>query len=120
MPTRNRYPGRCSGCSADVAALAGVLGRKIRRRFTVKCLRCAGVTEADLPPLPEPRVARKLDDNEDVDCDDPDNAAPPVPAYVRHRDGRRSIVTYFPVTGATIYQNRNGRCIDAPCCGCCS
>jgi hypothetical protein len=23
-------------------------------------------------------------------------------------------------SGETIYQNRNGRCEDAPCCGCCS
>jgi predicted ATPase len=23
-------------------------------------------------------------------------------------------------SGATIYQNRRGRCEDAPCCGCCS
>jgi hypothetical protein len=23
-------------------------------------------------------------------------------------------------TGAEIYQNRLGRCIDAPCCGCCN
>jgi hypothetical protein len=22
-------------------------------------------------------------------------------------------------SGATMRQNRNGRCIDAPCCGCC-
>lgn len=29
------------------------------------------------------------------------------------------VVTRF-AGGATVYQNRNGRCIDAPCCGCCS
>jgi len=23
-------------------------------------------------------------------------------------------------SGAEVYVNRNGRCIDAPCCGCCS
>ena len=23
-------------------------------------------------------------------------------------------------SGATVYQNRRGRCIDAPCCGCCT
>jgi hypothetical protein len=27
---------------------------------------------------------------------------------------------YFPTTGNTIIQNVNGRCEDAPCCGCCS
>jgi len=23
-------------------------------------------------------------------------------------------------SGGTFYQNKNGRCIDAPCCGCCT
>jgi hypothetical protein len=27
---------------------------------------------------------------------------------------------YFPSTGSYAYQNRNGRCEDAPCCGCCT
>lgn len=30
------------------------------------------------------------------------------------------ITTYFPSTGATVTQNARGRCIDSPCCGCCS
>ncbi len=29
------------------------------------------------------------------------------------------IVTRFN-SGAEVYQNRKGRCEDAPCCGCCS
>jgi hypothetical protein len=27
---------------------------------------------------------------------------------------------YSPTTGNEWYQNKNGRCEDAPCCGCCS
>lgn len=27
---------------------------------------------------------------------------------------------YSPSTGNEWYQNKNGRCEDAPCCGCCS
>ena len=27
---------------------------------------------------------------------------------------------YFPSTGETMTQNVNGRCEDAPCCGCCT
>ena len=30
-----------------------------------------------------------------------------------------SIVTRFN-SGAEVYVNRAGRCLDAPCCGCCS
>jgi hypothetical protein len=26
----------------------------------------------------------------------------------------------FRIGGHEYYQNKNGRCIDAPCCGCCS
>jgi len=27
---------------------------------------------------------------------------------------------YLPSTGTTLYQNKAGRCEDAPCCGCCT
>lgn len=40
----------------------------------------------------------------------------------RRRGGRpygRSTYTRF-ADGAEAYVNRNGRCEDAPCCGCCS
>jgi hypothetical protein len=36
-------------------------------------------------------------------------------------DGAKRITrTYFPSTGNEYFQNANGRCEDAPCCGCCS
>jgi hypothetical protein len=37
----------------------------------------------------------------------------------RARRDRGSSVTRFN-SGAEVYTNRNGRCEDAPCCGCCS
>ncbi len=43
-----------------------------------------------------------------------------APAPRRHTRGRRSTYAYFPSSGVTLYQNENGRCEDAPCCGCCS
>lgn len=109
MPT-NRYPGECRSCGVDVPAEAGELGKRERGRYgrswtPVYCKSCAG--------QPAGRDG-------DADCGDADNAPPPVPPSFRHADGRRSITTYFPNTGAVIYQNSNGRCIDAPCCGCCS
>lgn len=45
-----------------------------------------------------------------------------VPGAVPPARNARSVATTF--MGAhgpsTVYQNRNGRCIDAPCCGCCT
>jgi hypothetical protein len=43
-----------------------------------------------------------------------------APAKATPRASRyRSTYTRFS-SGAEIYTNKNGRCIDAPCCGCCS
>ena len=36
------------------------------------------------------------------------------------KKGARVSSIHFPSTGTTIYQNSRGRCIDAPCCGCCT
>jgi hypothetical protein len=49
-----------------------------------------------------------------------DNAPASAPRS-RSRYGRsaRSTLTRFS-SGAEIYTNVRGRCIDAPCCGCCS
>ena len=47
------------------------------------------------------------------------NNAPPTPprrGYEKYKSHR----FYFPSTGGELYQNKNGRCEDAPCCGCCS
>jgi len=32
----------------------------------------------------------------------------------------RYISDVFRIGGHEYYQNKNGRCIDAPCCGCCT
>lgn len=37
----------------------------------------------------------------------------------RPKSSRGSRYTRFS-SGAEVYTNRNGRCEDAPCCGCCS
>ena len=37
----------------------------------------------------------------------------------RSSDRYQSNYAYFPSTGGEWYQNKNGRCEDAPCCGCC-
>ena len=44
--------------------------------------------------------------------------------YVAHlacsKSGQSEVVVTRFSSGAEVYQNRNGRCEDAPCCGCCS
>jgi hypothetical protein len=44
--------------------------------------------------------------------------------YVAHIDchstGRPRVIATTFSSGDTVYQNINGRCEDAPCCGCCS
>lgn len=46
-------------------------------------------------------------------CNEDADLAPPPPAD-------EVVEFYFPATGTTLYQNANGRCEDAPCCGCCT
>jgi len=33
---------------------------------------------------------------------------------------RRTVSDTVETSGGTFYRNRNGRCEDAPCCGCCT
>ena len=33
---------------------------------------------------------------------------------------RRTVSDTFETSGGVFYRNRNGRCEDAPCCGCCT
>jgi len=34
--------------------------------------------------------------------------------------GEPEVTTFRLSSGVELYQNRNGRCEDAPCCGCCT
>ena len=45
-----------------------------------------------------------------------------VVAHLNCKESGKSEVVefYSPVTGWSGTQNRNGRCEDAPCCGCCT
>ena len=41
-------------------------------------------------------------------------------APVNYRSRSRYVSDTFKTSGGTFYRNRNGRCEDAPCCGCCT
>ena len=45
-----------------------------------------------------------------------------VPGGMPNNSASKSTATTFIGAGgaSTVYQNRNGSCIDAPCCGCCT
>jgi hypothetical protein len=44
-----------------------------------------------------------------------------VVAHLACRSSGKAEVVYTRFSsGAEVYQNRRGRCEDAPCCGCCS
>lgn len=48
-------------------------------------------------------------------------AGAPVARSYGRRSSRRYGSSYTRFSGGgEMYQNRGGRCIDAPCCGCCS
>jgi len=53
------------------------------------------------------------------------NGVPHVYGYIgfkartRYSGRYQSHVIYFPGSGESMKVNKRGRCIDAPCCGCC-
>jgi hypothetical protein len=42
------------------------------------------------------------------------------PVLVSHASNDSSVSDVIRTSGGTFYRNKNGRCIDAPCCGCCT
>ena len=85
-----KYPGTCRACGARLPK--GTRAEWLGRGH-VECIDCSGDS-----------------------CSDCDGEGKLFGG--RDRD-RGSVYTRFS-SGAEIYTNRNGRCEDAPCCGCCS
>ena len=49
------------------------------------------------------------------------SARRPVLVQQQHNDRVSDTIVFFGDSGAKeFYRNRNGRCEDAPCCGCCT
>lgn len=82
--------------------------KQMQARFAGECQKCTQRFPAGAPINFHGRGQV-----EHQDC----ATAPPAPIGGRPR--RISSVTRFS-SGAVVYQNYNGRCEDAPCCGCCS
>lgn len=75
--------------------------KTLTARFPGACRGCRGSIEPG-----DKIVNMGRGRNYHVDCDDP--------------GGSDIIECYSPTTGNRWYINRNGRCEDAPCCGCCT
>jgi hypothetical protein len=104
-----RYAGACKVCGASITKGDLAYWDAVARTVTCEAIDCAdadGLTTNQ--PLTGPWDMRT---DTRVLADRRIGLAAPVPV--------RMVATTFN-SGATVYQNSRGRCIDAPCCGCCS
>ncbi len=115
----SKYAGKCRECGARFAAgttidydRGGLRGRKAQH---VDCANPGGVTDAALAlpldgsPGHGPGCFGECDGL--YDCN---------PSTYRDSTGGARVSHEIITSGGTFYQNRAGRCEDAPCCGCCT
>ena len=84
-------------------------GRSMIAKYSGRCMSCGGAIRRGSRIT---YYGRGL--VECFDCLSSDDWAEPDAAV------RAGINVYRFNTGAVVTRNRNGRCEDAPCCGCCS
>lgn len=101
-----KYTGKCCDCGTDIFP-GKPIGVVQRKRYC--CSACA-----------ESRDASQYYELEEDDQTERD--WPPSPSVLAsdRRLGRRGLTVVRFSSGAVMTQNSRGRCIDAPCCGCCS
>lgn len=90
------------------------MSRTIRLRYPASCRDCG----ADLPAGSRARYYGR-GRVYGLECHDKSDTAAGSLADWHDKQSTESHATTFS-SGVTIYQNRNGRCEDAPCCGCCT
>jgi hypothetical protein len=101
-----RYAGSCKVCGASIAKGETAYWDSGTRTVTCHAIDCCdadGLTTES--PLTGPWDKRT---DTRVRAETRIGAAAPYVITVRFN------------SGAVVYQNSRGRCIDAPCCGCCS
>jgi len=101
---KNKFPGQCESCGQHVEAGAGSC-HKAGRRWAVRHDNC---------PAAAPVAACS-------GCEECDGEGGEWCSSLRMDSNPRNVshVARF-ASGAVAYVNKRGRCIDAPCCGCCS
>jgi len=106
---QNKYRGTCHKCGTAVAPRRGSL-HKQGRKWLVTCQGCQSGNEGPMT----------IDRAMELANADEEQAAG---IYASSKSAGREYQSwgaYFPGSGEYIYQNKAGRCEDAPCCGCCS
>lgn len=99
-----RYPGRCARTGQPINPGDPILYDGRTRRAYL-----------DEAPQEAPGAALALDLDPDLD-----RAEAEAAGLYMTQAARRYQSDIFRVNGREYYQNRRGRCIDAPCCGCCN
>lgn len=102
---KNRYTSTCCQCGTQVHPGMGTIRKVARKKWDCTCLECKPLTASE---------AFQLGDGNE------DHAAGIYAASKSAGRDYQSWGAYFPNSGAYVYQNKAGRCEDAPCCGCCS
>lgn len=102
--------------------------RLIRARYTSRCACGTRINRGDLigyekgsPAICDECYTDGADPVEDGDTD-AEREWPPSAAVLAsdRRLAQRGLTVVRFSSGAVMTQNSRGRCIDAPCCGCCS
>jgi hypothetical protein len=106
---RLRYAGNCKVCGSRIAAGDQAYWDASARTVTCEAIECA---DADGLITNKP-LTGPWDQRTDLRVRADHRIGDPAPAPAR-------VITTRFNSGAVVYQNSRGRCIDAPCCGCCS
>lgn len=102
---RNRYVSQCCQCGSKVPVGNGTIRKVGRKKWKCTCLDCKPLSTSE---------AFELANGDET------HAAGIYASNKSAGSKYQSWGAYFPSTGTYIYQNKAGRCIDAPCCGCCN
>lgn len=102
---KNRYKSSCCNCGKVVLPKQGTIRKIARKKWECTCLECKPISTSEAL---------------DLAAGNEDHAAGIYAASKSAGSDYQSWGAYFPSSGAYVYQNKNGRCEDAPCCGCCS
>jgi hypothetical protein len=114
-----RYPGICKVCGRDLPAGSFAFWDAAAKVTTCEAIECAskdGLTETRCPTGPWDKW-----EAHEVIRDHPVAGSWRIgaPAPVAHVKPAR-VNTIVLNSGAVLTVNANGRCEDAPCCGCCT
>ena len=104
----NKYKTSCHKCGAHCNPGEASIRKAGRRRWIATCNHCNGQVPQDQPL------------SAIIANGDEEHAAGIYAASQSAGSKYQSWGAYFPSSGAYVYQNKAGRCEDAPCCGCCS